>query len=296
MSHAFLFTRDERFRKAALDAWAEMKARMRDEQGFIRPQATREFGAMPDAAPEHPLYLEFRAATPPAGPYPPSTVNNQNPMMHLFEALLALHDATGSRDVLRDAEDLAGRIFTRLFQEREGYLPEMYDADWQPLPQDKRGYIELGHQFEWAYLLSRGAEHGLAPRFLEIGRRLLDYGMNHAYDAANGGIFSRANYAGEVSSGGKGAWEQCEALRAMMHYAALRGRADLWPAFDKSLAFVKQFFLDDECGGWYTSYNPRSPRTERQSFKGSLGKAGYHDTGMYVEGLRLAGTLPALKR
>ncbi len=290
LSHAWQATRDERFRKAALQTWEEMKTKMRDKDGFIRPQAARDFSQMRGPAEESPLFKEFRAVSPPAGAYPPSTINNQNPMMHLFEALLALHDATGLKTVLKDAEELASNIFTKLFQEREGYLPEMFDENWKPLPPEKRGYIEIGHQMEWAYLLSRGVEKGLPAKFLAIGERLLEYGMK-GYDAENGGLFSRGNYQGGISRDGKSWWEQCETLRCMMHWAALRGRGDLWGPFDKSLEFVKQDFIDSEYGGWYASYNPKIPRDERRAFKGSIGKIGYHDSGMYLEGLRLSGAL-----
>ena len=207
-------------------------------------------------------------------------------MMHLFEALLALHDATGSPEVLRDARELADRIFSRLFQEREGRLPEFYDAEWKPAAAEKGGHIELGHQFEWAFLLSHAVEKGLPNRYLAVAGRLLDYGMKVAYDAPEGGIFSRGDYGDRAVRGPKGWWQQCEFLRALMHWAVVRGRADLWPAFDRSLAFARRNLIDAEFGGWYSSYDPQNPTAGNG--KGSEWQAGYHVTGMYLEGLRLS--------
>jgi hypothetical protein len=43
-------------------------------------------------------------------------------------------------------------------------------------------YFELGHQFEWALLLSHAVEEGLPPRYLGVAERLLNYGMKVAYD------------------------------------------------------------------------------------------------------------------
>lgn len=263
LSHAARVTGDARYREAALAAWAEMKRHFRDGPVFLKPRLNRDF-------------TQARG------------VNSQNPMMHLFEALLALHDATGSREVHRDARALAEAIFTRLFQDQGGYLPEFYDSEWKPSPPDKRGHIDLGHQFEWAFLLSHAVEKGFPKQYLKTGGRLLDYGMKIAWDPEAGGVYSRGSYDGVVVKEPKMWWQQAEHLRAVMHYAALRGRADLWPAFDKSLGFVKRNFIDSEYGGWYFDYDPDRPREEKRAHKGIPTQVGYHVAGFYAEGLRLS--------
>lgn len=260
LSHAARITKEKRYRQAALETWAEMKRNLRDATGFIKPRTDRTY-------------------TRTIGE------NTQNPMMHLFEALLALYDATGSNEVFQDARQLADAIFAKLFDAQEGRLPELFDASWKPAPPEKPGYLELGHQFEWAFLLSHAVEKGFPKEYLAIGERLLDYGMKMAYDREEGGFFSRLDSQGAVIRGQKSWWEQCEALRALMHYAVLRGRSDLWPAFDKSFEFVKMRFIDPEYGGWYAYCNPRSA-TQRTN-KGSAWQVGYHVCGLYREALRL---------
>jgi mannobiose 2-epimerase len=260
LSHAGRVTGDDKYKKAALATWREMNSHLRDETGFFKPRTDRGYANVIGQ-------------------------NTQNPMMHLFEALLALYDATQSAEILRDAEDLANRIFTHLYQERGGCLPEIYDAEWRPAAATQQGRIELGHQFEWAFLLSHGVEKGMPARYLEIAERLLDYGMKVGYDSEEGGILSRSGYNGKAIRGPKGWWEQCEALRAMMHWAELRGRTDLWPAFDKSLALVRSRFIDPEYGGWYSTDEPADPA--RGSGKGSVWQVGYHVCGFYTEALRL---------
>ncbi len=262
LSHAARVTGDERIRNAALQAWSEMKARLRYESGFLKPRTTHDFS-------------EVRGT------------NSQNPMMHLFEALLALHDVTGSEAVFEDARALADAIFGKLFQKEQGYLPELFDEHWKPLPADRRGLIELGHQFEWAFLLSRAVEKAFPEEYLQTGRRLLDYGMRVAYDREEGGIFSRGDYEGNVRPAPKGWWEQAELLRALAHYAVLRDRAELWQPFAQSLKFVQRHFIDAEHGGWFRSYEPGVPRSVEEHNKGSVWMVGYHVTGMYWEALRL---------
>lgn len=262
LAHAGRVAGDRRFDQAALSCWEDMKKHLSYAGGGIKPQTNRDF-------------TRVRGG------------NTQNPMMHLFEALLALHDATGSQQVFDDALSLADFIFGRLYQAEGGYLPERYTADWRPLPVDAGGYVDLGHQFEWAFLLSRAVENGFPKRYLEIGGRLLDYGMKVAYDRQAGGIASAGDYDGKVIRPDKGWWQQCELLRALMHYAATRGRADLWPAFGQSLRLVKAGFMDAENGGWYGSDTGGKTPRGRAGYKGSNWKVGYHDTGMYAEALRL---------
>jgi mannose/cellobiose epimerase-like protein (N-acyl-D-glucosamine 2-epimerase family) len=260
LSHAGRVTGDDKYKKAALETWKEMKVHLRDKTGFFKPKTDRSYGTVIGQ-------------------------NTQNPMMHLFEALLALYDGTQSTEILKEAGDHAHRIFTRLYQEREGRLPEIYDTEWRPAATTQRGCIELGHQFEWAFLLSHGVEKGMPGRYLGIAERLLDYGMKVGFDSQEGGTFSRSDYNGKVIRGPKGWWEQCESLRAMMHWAELRGRVELWSAFDKSFAFVRDHFIDLEYGGWYSAYDPAN--RARGSGKGSVWQVGYHVCGFYAEALRL---------
>jgi hypothetical protein len=85
----------------------------------------------------------------------------------------------------------------------------LYDSNWKPAPPERAGYLELGHQFEWAFLLSHAVEKGFPKRYLAIGERLLNYGMKVAYDKEEGGIFSRLDAQGAVVRGPKGWWKQC---------------------------------------------------------------------------------------
>jgi len=264
LSHAHRVTREARYRQVALETWDEVKQHLRNSDGGFKRRTDRKF------------------LTTLKG-------NSQNPMMHLFEALLALHDATGSQEVFQDAFSLAQFIFGRLYQRDHGYLPELYDADWQPLSVEKGGKVDIGHHFEWAFLLSRAVEKGFPPQYLHIGMRMLEFGMNSGYDKESGGIFSHSGYDGtRKKDSAKTWWQQCEFLRALVHYASVRRRRDLWEPFEHSLRFVKQHFLDPEYGGWYFSYDPDGTSHRGNLRKGSLWKAGYHATSMYKEMLRIS--------
>jgi mannose/cellobiose epimerase-like protein (N-acyl-D-glucosamine 2-epimerase family) len=261
LTHAYKATGEERFLRAAGDTWTEMKSRLRDGPHFLKPRTSRDYSGV-------------------------QGTNSQNPLMHLFEALLELSEAGGSKDVRRDAEALASAVTTKLVQPEDGSLPEMFNREWAPLPAGKGGRIEIGHQFEWAFLLSRAVELGFPKSYLKTARRLLDYGMRVGYDKQAGGIWSVCDYSGRVASPVKSWWQQAELLRALAHHAKLRGRTDLWPAYRQSLEFVKTNFIDGEFGGWYNNYDPAAPRTGRREHKGTDWMVGYHVTGFYSEALR----------
>src|SRR5947207_455399 len=73
----------------------------------------------------------------------------QNPHMHLLEALLALHVATGEKNWLRRAGTVVA-LFKNLFVDpTTGALAEFFAADWSPAPGNLGRLREPGHQFEW---------------------------------------------------------------------------------------------------------------------------------------------------
>ena len=203
---------------------------------------------------------------------------SQNPLMHLFEALLALGDMSGEQAVYDEAEQVADFVLTKLVRASDHRLPELYNAHWQELPADDGGRIDIGHAFEWAYLLSLAVARGLPEHYLTHAESFIEYGLKLGYDAAAGGIFSPASPDGLTISGEKGWWQQCEATRALLRFAVRGGREELRRPLRKTVDFVKQSFIDQEYGGWYTSLTSQN--------KGSEWKVDYHVVGMCLEAIQ----------
>ena len=199
--------------------------------------------------------------------------------MHLFEALLALGDLEGMECVHRDARGVSDFVVRRLCRQSDSRLPEVYTLDWEELPEGEGGRLDLGHAFEWAYLLSSAVERGLPEAYLTQADAFLDYGLLLAYDPKDGGIRSPASPDGRRVSSTKGWWEQCEAIRALMHFAILRGRRELLDPLQHVVDFVKHTYVDPDHGGWYASPKSRN--------KGSEWKVDYHVVGMCREAIRL---------
>ena len=77
----------------------------------------------------------------------------QNPHMHLLEAMLALHAATGEKNWLRRATALVDLFKRRFVDPQTGALIEFFAEDWTVAPAAEGALREPGHQFEWVWLL-----------------------------------------------------------------------------------------------------------------------------------------------
>src|SRR5262249_1452319 len=72
----------------------------------------------------------------------------QNPHMHLLEALLALHVATGEKNWLRRAGAIVDLFKRRFVDPQTGALIEFFTAEWLQAIGAEGNLREPGHQFE----------------------------------------------------------------------------------------------------------------------------------------------------
>ena len=259
LSHACQTTGNQDFKTAALDTWQVFTKHFRDEHGGFSFRMSRDFQET-------------------------EPLKSQNPIMHLFEALLAVGDLPDMAEMHQEAEQVAEFILKRLLRSDEKMLPEVYSPDWQELPASQEGRIDIGHAFEWAYLLSTAVERGLPATYFTQAENFLAYGLRIGYDTDAGGIFSPASPQGEIQSAKKGWWEQCETIRSLMHFAIIHGRDDLWQPLEQTIGFIKSDFVDPEYGGWYTSREPGVNPFDQS--KGNEWKLDYHVVGMCMEAIR----------
>ena len=263
LAHAAEVTDREDLKQAAFDTSEVVRSRFRDRSGGFVGKLTREFAP---------------------APHTPS----QNPIMHLFEALMTLDTLDDSGRVRQDVEYVADFVLNRLRRKSDGILPELFDADWQELSDEDGGRIDVGHAFEWAYLLSRAVESGWSRDYLNAAERFLEYGITLGFDETDGGIISPVKPDGTYTVPRKGWWEQCEAIRALLHFSIVRDNVKTLGLLKKAVAFARKHFVDEEHGGWFTS--PPVATGENPRFdKGSEWKVDYHVVGMCVEAVRLVG-------
>jgi mannose/cellobiose epimerase-like protein (N-acyl-D-glucosamine 2-epimerase family) len=83
-----------------------------------------------------------------------SRQKRQNPLMHLLEAYLALHEVAPSGRYIEKAAAIIDLFKARLFQRNLNVLLEHFAEDWSSHPDQRLGRVfEPGHHFEWVWLL-----------------------------------------------------------------------------------------------------------------------------------------------
>ncbi len=239
---------------AAWDTWQYALSSLRDTQGGLLWRLTG-----PDAFADN--------------------ARSQNPLMHSFEALMALHAALPDGRALGAAQDILAFV-SALAGFDTGALIEDYAGDWQPRPVSQGGLVKIGHVFEWAWLLSEW--HGLTrdPVVLAQGLRFLEVGMTWGLDR-DGGVRDSCAPDGRVVDAGHGLWPQCEAVRALCRYAARHAQAQCVLPLQNAAQFYRARFIDEAYGGVFAE-PVRADRPYSQD-KGDAWKLDYHTLGMCVE-------------
>jgi mannose/cellobiose epimerase-like protein (N-acyl-D-glucosamine 2-epimerase family) len=197
----------------------------------------------------------YRDSIPPP-PYPPPQagegregVRLQNPHMHLFEALLAASDAFGGEPFFNYASGLAALFAARLFQPKEGALPESFDEALAPRREAGRFVVEPGHHYEWIWLLHRhetaAAAMGVAtdPALKLAANSLFAFAQRYGVNPSSGLVVNGLWSDGTVSDGGFRLWPQTERLKAVA-----RRRPDRVPA---ALDALRKHFAGVRPGLWF---------------------------------------------
>jgi mannose/cellobiose epimerase-like protein (N-acyl-D-glucosamine 2-epimerase family) len=134
----------------------------------------------------------------------------QNPHMHLLEAFLALHAATGAAEDLAAATAI-GELFMRTLLTGADHIAEEFDDAWRPI---EAAGAAPGHQFEWAWLLERLRQAGGEDRSA-TGRALVRFGERFGVDTA-GFTVDAIELNGRVRAATARLWPQAERLKAAL--------------------------------------------------------------------------------
>jgi mannose/cellobiose epimerase-like protein (N-acyl-D-glucosamine 2-epimerase family) len=179
-----------------------------------------------------------------------SLPRRQNPHMHLLEAFLALHTATGDARYLARASAMADLFRTRFFEARARVLREFFNADWSVAAGEPGRIIEPGHHYEWVWLLHQLAQAlgGVPPREIEA---LAEFADAHGCEAATGLVYDEVWDDGRVKRATKRSWPQTEALKAELALAEVSHKGITTPKADKILNSLFAYYLVQKVpGGW----------------------------------------------
>jgi mannose/cellobiose epimerase-like protein (N-acyl-D-glucosamine 2-epimerase family) len=173
----------------------------------------------------------------------------QNPLMHLLEAYLALHEAEPSGRYIEKAGAIVHLFKKHLFQHDSGVLLENFDEDWSEHPDQRLARVfEPGHHFEWVWLLDwyrRLAGNDLS----EFVEPLYAVARNHGVEET-GLCFDEVFMGGSPAKRSHRLWPHTEAAKA----AAVRfgsGEADAADFAEVMTAALNETFLGRPfAAGW----------------------------------------------
>jgi mannose-1-phosphate guanylyltransferase/mannose-6-phosphate isomerase len=170
-------------------------------------------------------------------------IRRSNPHMHLLEAFLAWHTATGERNYLRRAAGIVDLFRSHFFDAESWTLGEYFDDEWHPAAGEPGRSTEPGHHFEWASLLVDFAAKTNQRDLVAFARKLyasaIANGLNRSTGLAYGAV-SRSGMPLDLISR---SWPQSEAIKAAL---ALEGTGgpDLKPEIEARVGRLFRWHID----------------------------------------------------
>ncbi len=221
-------------------------------------RATGESGPLEEAATTFEL-MQRHLGHPTAGGFyeaaqedwtPLGGARRQNPHMHLLEALLSLHSATGGAGTLEVARDLVALFRDRFFDRGSGALAEHFDEDWRRAEGEPGELVEPGHQFEWVWLLHAAAEVDPSLRLKGETEQLFRFADAYGVDREAGGVYDAIDRDGRVLRAAKRLWPQTEYVQARAARVLAGGGAAEREALEQALAHCFERYVRPG-GGWH---------------------------------------------
>jgi mannose/cellobiose epimerase-like protein (N-acyl-D-glucosamine 2-epimerase family) len=184
-----------------------------------------------------------------------SDLREQNPHMHLFEALLALADASQAERYLARAKILVDLFDSHITDPATGVVRESFDANWCPLQPAGRNIVEPGHQMEWAWLL-REWERLTGVSATDRVRKLCAHAVSFGIDLKAGIVRGSIREDGSVASNAARVWGQTETIRTLNREDP-KGVA--WPGLVCKIAdnLFEQHLPSKLQGGWIDQIDER---------------------------------------
>lgn len=213
----------------------------------------------------------------------PVLPRRQNPHMHMFEALLALYEATGNRTQLDRAGRIAALVADRCFDTKHGALPEYYDDFLRRPPGDGSVIVEPGHQFEWYWLLKWWDRLG-GCGMGEIAERMFVHGEVYGVSVGDSAIFDEVFLDGRIRTRSGRLWPHAERIKANVLRYERTLDVNAANAIANAFHMLMRFCDTPTRGVWYDRRSPDGLFTDQDAPASSF----YHIMTAMVELLRLS--------
>lgn len=230
---------------------------------------------------------------------PISTYRGMNANMHMSEALLAAHEATGEAEFLNRARGIFDFFIGEVGAANGWRLPEHYTQDWQVdagyegNPMFRPKGATPGHSFELARLLLQAWDLGgrADDKLPDWAGRLYGRALADGWDSARGGIIYTVDVHGQPLRQNRYWWPVTEAIgagAAMLKAGGNLGGDAREHDYHMFWWAASRLFIHHEAGGWF-------PEIDDQDRPDALQFAGKPDIYHAIQACLLP-LLPGLSR
>jgi mannose/cellobiose epimerase-like protein (N-acyl-D-glucosamine 2-epimerase family) len=229
--------------------------------------------------------------------HPTERYRGQNANMHVCEAMLAAHEATGEERYLDRAATIAERLARDLADAGDGLVWEHYTADWefdweynrdQPEHLFRPWGYQPGHLLEWAKLLVRLDGHRERGWHLDRARRFFDAAVEQGWDADGGGFVYTVDREGDPVVEDKYYWPLAEGFAAAARLAAVTDEDRYREWYDRIWAYAWEHVINRRYGNWYGRLTPDNRLHDGIDATPKV-KTDYHPVGCCYDVLRALG-------
>lgn len=177
---------------------------------------------------------------------PTSLPRRSNPHMHMLEAMLAYHSATGDVAALERAGTCVTLFEKHFFDPATNVMSEFFEQDWTTVDAPEQTVFEPGHHYEWATLLSMYdtvSEHDS----LSWRRRLIRRADASGLNAETGFAVNALRQNDEITNANSRLWHQLEMFRAYLLHPGVASRSKAEALLER----IFETYLDQgPVGGW----------------------------------------------
>ena len=173
---------------------------------------------------------------------PVSPPRQQNPHMHLMEAVLKLQSVSPNDQQFQLAAELASLFSDHFYNSEVNCLPEFFTEELEPIAEQSGAFrFEPGHQFEWAWILAQhqkisGADHS------ELINRLVASSEKYGVCAETGLTYNGVDSSGRVLDSGSRTWPNTERIKGWLGLYETTG-ASPWEAVESSCTALFTYHL-----------------------------------------------------
>jgi mannose-1-phosphate guanylyltransferase/mannose-6-phosphate isomerase len=192
-----------------------------------------------------------------------------NPHMHMLEACLAWHEATGDAAWLARSGAIVDLFLEVFFDSDSWTLGEFFGLDWSNLPSGKRVWTEPGHHFEWAWLLVNYAKAAGQPGLIKYARKLYASAIANGLNRATGLAYDAVSRDGLPLIRTSRSWPQTEVIKAAIALDGTGG-PDMKPEIESRVGRLFRWHIDPAPQGLWIDLIDERGQTKAQDVPASI--------------------------